>query len=442
VQTEISMMSKDALRSKVSPAAQAPKPYAFYLLFLLALVNLLNVFDKLILSMALEPIKQEFSLSDGQMGLIAGLSLALFNAIAMVPIGMLADRTNRRNLISVCLAIWSLATACGGMASTWIQLLLTRIVVGIGEAGGGPPSLSMISDTFPQEKRATVLSIFSLTTAMGGMLALALGGWMVSHYGWRMTLIAAGAPGLVLSLLLFLTVKEPARAGRHAADACPADRPGLKRVFGYFWTCRSLRHIGLGIMLIAFVISAIAAWTPAYLMRTFDVPLGQVGFMLGGASLVALVGAPLGGVLADRLARRDRRWWCWIVAITVGSGGLFLLGFTSASTTAAAIGFFAAYTFVIAVWYGPSYGMVQTLVVPQMRATMTAICYMGGNVIGFGLGTQSIGLLSDALRPVAGAESLRYAMMILIAVAGWAVFHFIMAARTLREDLATVDERQ
>lgn len=442
MRTDISVAAGDAAASQASPNPHALKFSAYYLLFLLALVNLLNALDKLILSIVLEPIKQEFSLSDSQMGLIAGLSLALFNAAAMVPIGVLADRVNRRNLIATCLAIWSMATALGGMAANWVQLLLSRVVVGVGEAGGGPASLSMISDTFPPERRATALSIFSLTSGMGGMLALALGGWIASHYGWRATLIAAGAPGLAISLLLYLTLKEPVRGRLDAASLAPAAKAGVKRTFGYFWACRSLRHIGFGIVLVSFVISATAAWTPAYLARTHHLPLAHIGFLLGGAHLVALAGPPLGGLLADRLARRDQRWWCWIVAIALALAAACLAGFTTASTPAAALGFVTAYSLVVMVWYGPSYGTVQTLVAPHMRATMTAIFYMAGNIIGFGLGTQSVGLLSDLLHPVAGQDALRYAMMVLILVALWAAVHFIIAARSLRTDLATIRDRQ
>lgn len=417
------------------PPARIPLS-AWYMLFVLALVNMFNALDKVILSMLVEPIKQEFQLSDGQMGLIAGLALAIFNAGAMVPVGILADRINRRNLICVCLCIWSAATALGGTVANWWQLLLTRIVVGAGEAGGGPPSLSMIADRFPPEKRSTAASLFYVTAPVGSILAVGVGGWIAMHYGWRMTLVMAGIPGVFLALILLLTVREPQREGSGAAAS--QVRSTFRDTIAFMWRSRSLFHLGIAICLVSFVISAISAWTPAYLIRSHGMRLDQIGFFLSIAHFAALLGAVGGGMLSDRLASRDKRWWCWLVAIGVGLAGLSLIGFTMAQTVVGALVFFGIYTLAISFWFGPSYGTVQSLVGSHMRSTTTAILYMGGNIIGYGLGTQTVGLLSDAFAPGMGPDALRYALMLLIGVALWAVVHFTIAARSLRADLAAV----
>lgn len=414
----------------------SPAKGAYYLLFILALVNLFNALDKMILSMLIEPIKAEFVLNDTQIGLLAGLSLAFFNAVAMVPLGMLADRTNRRNLIAFCLTIWSAATALGGMASSYVQLLLSRIVVGIGEAGGGPPSLSMISDSFPRERRATALSFFYITAPLGGVLALAVGGWIASHYGWRATLLAAGIPGIVLATILFLTVKEPVRGAYESNQAETVQKASFKETLAYIIRCKSLRHLAIGITLISFVLSALNSWSPAYLIRSHGMTLSQIGFLLALVHATGLLGPLIGGALSDRLAKDDQRWWCWIVAIGTSLAGLSIIGFTLSESGYAALAFNGLFTLAISVWYGPSYGTVQSLAPPHMRATITATLYMSGNIIGFGIGTQTIGLLSDYLSPDKGTESLRYALMLLILVAAWSALHFTLAARTLRRDLA------
>ena len=413
---------------------------AWYMLFVLALVNMFNALDKVILSMLVEPIKQEFQLSDGQMGLIAGLALAIFNAGAMVPVGMLADRINRRNLICLCLCIWSAATAMGGMVTNWGQLLLTRVVVGAGEAGGGPPSLSMIADRFPPEKRSTAASLFYVTAPVGGILAVGVGGWIATHYGWRMTLIMAGIPGVLLALILLLTVREPQREGSGAAVS--QARSTFRDTIAFMWRSRSLFHLGIAICLVSFVISAISAWTPAYLVRSHGMRLDQIGFFLSIAHFLGLLGAVGGGMLSDRLALRDKRWWSWLVANGVGLAALSLIGFTLSRTAAGTLVCFGIYTLAISFWFGPSYGTVQSLVGSHMRSTATAVLYMGGNIIGYGLGTQTVGLLSDAFGASAGQDALRYALMLLIGVALWAMLHFTIAARSLRADLAAVRDGQ
>lgn len=430
--------AQDAAHHAGQGAAARIPLSAWYMLFVLSLVNMFNALDKVILSMLVEPIKHEFHLSDTQMGLIAGLALALFNAAAMVPVGMLADRVNRRNLISVCLCIWSAATALGGMATHWAQLLVSRIVVGAGEAGGGPPSLSMIADRFPPEKRTTAASLFYVTASVGGMLAVGVGGWIAAHHGWRMTLIAAGIPGVALAALLFLTVREPPRGqfDQQRGDT----RATFGEVLRYMWVRRSLFHMGIAICLVSFVISAIGTWAPAFFVRTQGLKLDQIGLFLSAAHVVGLVGSVGGGMLADRLALRDKRWWCWLVAMGLGCAALSILAFTMAVSQNATLIAFGFYTLAISFWYGPSYGTVQSLVRPHMRSTATAMLYMGGNIIGYGLGTQSVGLLSDLFKATMGADALRFALMPLIGVALWAMCHFLIAARSLRHDFTAAQD--
>ena len=300
---------------------------ATYMLLLLSGVSFLNAVDKLILAILVEPVKTEFGLSDGQMGMLTGLAISVSTAIAMIPVGMLADKTNRRNLVAICLLIWSSLTALGGMAQSYLQLLVSRMLVGFGEAGGGPPALSIISDLFPRAKRATALSIFYVAAPIGHMTALAAGGWIADHYGWRATLVAAGAPGVLLATLLFCTGSEPVR-GASDIDKTPTGGAGLSEALRYILSCRSLLHLGAGITLVSFALSGLGIWAPAYLVRSHGMPLQQVGPILAVVQGAAVVGPILGATFADRLAAKDRRWWCWIVAIGVGCGAAVLPAFS------------------------------------------------------------------------------------------------------------------
>jgi MFS family permease len=204
-----------------------------YTLFILMLTYSCNVMDRNILTMVLEPIRHEFALSDTQLGLLSGLSFAIFYAVAGLPLGLAADRLNRRNLIFVCLTLWSGMTALCGMAGSFVQLLVARIGVGVGEAGGGPPAMAMISDLFSAKRRATAISAFYLASPLGSLVSFAGGGWLAQHYGWRTAFYAAGVPGLILAAVLILTVREPPRGlsdVKSEATPAAAHKPSLRRL--------------------------------------------------------------------------------------------------------------------------------------------------------------------------------------------------------------------
>ncbi|ARS28722.1 MFS transporter [Sphingomonas sp. KC8] len=405
----------------------------YYVLGLLALVYSFNTMDRTILSVLIEPIKAEFRVSDSQMGLATGLAFAVFNALAALPLGLLADRGNRRNVIVACLSVWSAMTAFGGMVTSFPQLVATRILVAAGEAGGGPSAMSMISDIFPRTSRATAISVLFLAAPVGGMIALAGGGWLAGHYGWRITLIAAGLPGLVVALLLFLTVAEPPR-GRFDGVVV-AEKPPLRSTLGFVFGSPTLRHLMAGMMLITFVLSGVGAWGPSFFVRSHGMSLQQIGPALALAHSTAFVSIFLGGFVSDRLSRRDQRWWPWTVAIGLLLAAPCLLAVLLVPDPMVALVANGLYTLFLSIWFGPSFGMVQSLVPPRMRGTATALVYLVNNIVGFGLGIQLTGLLSDSLVHL-GPDSLRYALTIMVGVILWAALHFILAARTLRGELA------
>lgn len=405
----------------------------YYALGLLALVYSFNTMDRTILSVLIEPIKAEFRVSDSQMGLASGLAFALFNALAALPLGLLADRGNRRNVIAACLSVWSAMTALGGMVANFPQLVATRILVAAGEAGGAPSAMSMISDIFPRSSRATAISILFLAAPVGGMIALAGGGWLAGHYGWRVTLIAAGLPGLAVALLLFLTVAEPPR-GRF--DGTPAeDKPPLRTTLGFVFGSPTLRHLMAGMMLITFVLSGVGAWGPSFFVRSHGMSLQAIGPALALAHGAAFASIFLGGWVSDRLSRRDQRWWPWTVAVGLMLAAPCLLVMLLAPDPMTALIANGFYTLFLSIWYGPAFGMVQGIVPPRMRGAATALVYLLNNIVGFGLGIQLTGLLSDTLARL-GPDSLRYALTIMVGALLWAALHFILAARTLRGEPA------
>jgi predicted MFS family arabinose efflux permease len=407
-----------------------------YTLLILGLVYSCNVMDRNILTILLDPIKREFKLSDSELGLLSGLSFAIFYALAGLPLGAAADRLNRRNLIVVCLTLWSGMTAVCGLSRSFVQLLVARIGVGVGEAGGAPAAMAIISDLFPASQRATAISAFYLASPIGSMAAFAGGGWVTQHYGWRWGFLAAGIPGLLLVLVLLLTVREPPRGLSDKAPAVAKTQP-LSETLRFILSQRSLIHMISGTALVVFVVSGIGTWSASFFIRSHGFSMGQIGPILALSNgVVGFIGTLAGGLLVDRLGRHDDRRRCWALAAVCVAMGPLIVGCVLVPSAAASVAFYTLYILVSFTWYGPVNGLCQSLVEVRMRATISSVVYLIGNLLGFGLGSQIIGLLSDFLSARAGAESLRYGMLIAAVFSLWAGLHYFLAARTVRQDLA------
>ena len=433
-------MTSEAGVIAVTAHGQADDPMVgrreYYILLMLGLAYGFNTLDRVVMSVLIEPLKAEFAISDTQIGLLTGFAFALFNGLAVIPLGILADRVSRKNVLSACFATWSAMTAMGGLAQSFVQLMLLRITVGASEAGCSSPSLSMIADSFPPARRATATSVFYIFAPIGGMVALAVGGWLVGHYGWRITLLAAGLPGMLVAALVFFTVTEPKRGRYDAPRPKMQKRASFRDALRSITQCPALLHLVIGITLIAFFVSAITTWKIPFFLRSYGLSIQQVGPVLAILELAAIIGPLLGGALSDSLALRDKRWWCWFVAISLAVGATANLVLTGTNGLFSAIASLAIYTLALSLWFGPSYSLVQSLAPSHVRTTILATLALLTNVVGFGLGTQVMGILSDLLAPTFGHESLRYALMTLTVVGFWGAFHFILASRTLVADLA------
>jgi len=428
--------------SREARSAPYSNAFSYYVLAIFLLASIVSVVDRSVLNVVLQPIKQEFGVGDTELGLLSGLAFALFFATLGIPIAAWADRANRRNILALAIAVWSVMTALCGFATSFLFLILFRIGTAVGEAGGAPPTQSLISDYFTQDKRATALSIYAMGATLGGMAGNLIGGWGNDLFGWRETFVIAGVPGLLVAFLVFVTVREPPRGASDRAAPPPASAkaPPFMDVLRHLWQRRSFRHMSLAVAVQSFAIFGGAGFGPTYLNRTFDMPLREAGSWLAGFTIFAAAGTLLGGIVADRLstARNDRRWYMWVP----GWGALVIVPAQLLVFLAPSFGYIPPAWILMVIlgssFLGPSYAMTQALVTPQMRAVAAAILIFLTTVIGQGLGPTAVGALSDLLAPVSGVSSLRYAIAIVSLMNLWAVIHYFLAARTLREDLDAV----
>ncbi|MDA8619138.1 MFS transporter [Luminiphilus sp.] len=410
--------------------------YRWTVLVMLTLVYTFNFIDRQILVILQEPIKADLGLSDAQLGLLTGFSFALVYVTAGIPIAWLADRANRRNIVAASLAFWSLMTAMSGLVQNYGQLLVARLGVGVGEAGGTPPAHSMISDYFPPSSRGTALSFYSMGIYIGVLFGFAAGGWIAENFGWRNAFFVIGIPGILYAFAVLWVVKEPKRghfdpagAGAPAQSSLSETMAGLRRR-PTFW------YLSVGCAFSAFISYGNGNFMPSFLMRNHGLSLTEVGVILGLISgLSGATGTFLGGYMADRLATRDMRWYLWIPIL----GGLSamipayytLLGENTTFIVAAMI----PSQILSALYLGPCIATCHNLVSPGMRAMASAILYFVLNLIGLGLGPLTVGILSDFYAEPFGDDNLRYAMASVLSIGFLGVYFLWMGTRSLNRDL-------
>jgi MFS family permease len=403
-------------------------------LFLLTLTYFFSYMDRQILSILLEPIRADLKLSDTQLGLLSGLAFAVFYATLGIPVARLADRSNRRNIIAISLAVWSFFTAVCGLAQNFVQLLLARIGVGIGEAGSSPPSHSMIADLYPPDRRAGAMAIYTSGVVLGGGFGTMIGGYLAYEYGWRIAIMAVGLPGIALAVIVRMLVVEPPRGMSDPSRAVPSEQPPLGDGFRTIWAEPAARHLVMGVTLTSLIGYALAAFGPAFYMRSFGLDVRTVGLILG--PLVAIIGTisgVVGGIIADRWARkRGLHVQAWLVAILKSIALPFLLTMYLSTDVRMAIPVYAIAVLFQSSYLGPTFALLQGLAPLRLRAMWAAITLLVINLIGLGLGPTAIGALSDFYRPFVGEESLRYASLTGALVTPWAIFHYWRAGVLLK----------
>ncbi len=417
-------------------AATPSRARARWVLFVLVVVYAVNFIDRNILAVLLQPIKEELGASDTEMGFLTGFAFAVFYTFAGIPIARIADRGSRRNLMAVGIAFWSVMTAACGLARGFGELALARIGVGVGEASATPAAHSLISDYFPPERRTQAIAIYNSGASIGVLFGLLLGGWLQQTFGWRVAFAVVGLPGVLVALLVWVSVAEPPRGGSEGIQD-PGESPDLRATLRHLAALRTFRHVALAASLYGMTAYGVLNWAPTFLRRVHELSYAEVGFKLGLViGLGGAAGALLGGVLCDRLSKRDVRWLVWVPALA-GVGLLPCFGvFTLSDDPGLALAAFLPVNLLNVVFAAPTYAIAQGLARLRMRAMASAIVLFVLNLIGLGLGPVLVGVLSDALEPRFGNEAIRYALLAVIAANLWAAAHSLLAARTLRRDLA------
>ncbi len=412
--------------------------YRWYVVVVLTLVGVLNVVDRQILAILLEPIKEELGASDTQMGFLTGFAFVLFYSLASLPLARVADQRRRVTLITTCVAVWSSFTILAGRVANFGQLALARFGLGIGEAGSGPASQSIVADYFGPEERALPMAFIAASVPIGLMVSFFVGGYLVESVGWRATLFWVGAPGLVLGAVVGLTVREPARGASEHSHA-EVRSYGLSETLSDLWSLRSFRWIVLGASLDVFAGYVLLVWSPSYLMRVHGMGPAEAGAWLGTASGVGgIAGTFLGGAFAQRMGRTDLRWLLKAPALTCALAAPCAFLFLTMPGQYAPYFFFGVMFFGPAM-YGPVLTLTQGLAKVRMRAMAAAILTLLYSLIGIGLGPLATGMLSDALTPSLGDHAIRYAMGLSMVGFLGATAAFLMGSRHLEGDLPAAD---
>jgi predicted MFS family arabinose efflux permease len=408
-----------------------------YMLFILTLVYACHLIDRTIVLVLLDPIKHEYGLSDTQLGLFSGFIFAMGTVAAALPLGTLADRRSRKTILGICIAIWSTMTLLCGFAWSYGSLLALRFGVGAAEAGLQPTALSMVADEVPARKRAKAVAIVHIGSPLGTLVGFVLGGWIASHMGWRPALLLVGVPGLLLAVVVLVTLREPRREHVTTDD----NAISIGDFFGMIWRDKALLHVVAGAIILWLCTSSSSAWWASFLTRSHGVPIATVGMIMAGtAGFGGIVGNFIAGTLSERVAqgRQDR------LALIAVTGALIyfplsIVTLMADSLTVVVICLFLQMSSYFLV-FTPAYSLAMGLAGPGIRGRTAALMSMGATAIGYGLGSQLTGVLSDALRPTAGDESLRYALLIMMVTMLWAAAHFgAVYAKLRKRPVATVD---
>lgn len=412
-----------------------------FTLAVLTAVYSLNLVDRSLIGLLLQPIKIDLHLSDTQLGFVTGIAFALFYATLGVPIARWADRGNRVTICSAALAIGGIAVSASILITTYFQLVIARIAAAVGEAGCKPPSYSLVGDFFPgSAERTRAMAIYHAGGAAAASLAYVVGGWVNELYGWRTTLLVVGGlPCLVIALVARLTVVEP-RTQTAKAPGSPVHQLPMIETLSVLWGSRSFRHLSLALILIYTMGSGLGPWKAVYLMRIHHMGTGELGAWLGAAVGIGSVASILlGGYLASHWLANNERAQMWMC----GSGVALLVpcyvAFLTVPQKHQALLILIPIYLLPGLYIAPTYVLMQRLVPNEMRATALASVMLFVHLIGIGVGTQVVGILSDALASTFGHASLRYAMLAVSSVAIWAAYHFWKAGQTIVADLSAAN---
>ncbi|MDP3676758.1 MAG: MFS transporter [Novosphingobium sp.] len=407
----------------------------WYVLFIMMLAYTINIADRYVMSTVLEPIRLELGLTDSGVAFLTGVSLALFYVTMGLPLSWIADRHNRRNLLAISMTVWSGMTALCGMSQGYVQLLLARIGVGIGEAGGTPACNSIVGDYFPADRRAMAMTIFALGAPIGAWLGADMAGAVAAQYGWRAAFFVLGIPGLFLALVVFLTIKEPARGQLDAVSE--SDAPSFRETMRFLWSQKAAVHGMMGSGLSALWGWGLMWFTPTFIQRTYGLDVGEAGGVVGPIHLIMGIGASLltAWVVAQPAYRDPRKIVRLLGVVTAVATIPSIIAYWTDSLQVATLMW---WIFIPAIYFyiGPAFALVQNLSPPRMRAMFVAVSLLIANVFNLIIAPQGVGLLSDYFAGPDGADaaSLRLALLVLAPTGFWAAFHYWRAEKYIVED--------
>lgn len=397
--------------------AAGGRGYRYLVVAMLTLVYTFNFIDRQLLSVLAEPVRKELSLSDTQLGMLTGLAFALFYTTFGIPLAWLADRTRRIWVVTASLTAWSLFSAGCGLAQNFLHLALMRIGVGVGEAGGSPPSHSLISDYFPAAERGTALGLISIGAPLGGSLGVILGGGIAATYGWRTAFLALGLAGVVLALIVLLVVREPRRGRLDAAGDAAEPSPPLGVGVAAFFADPVLRWTAIAAGFSAFTAFGFGSWAPAFLMRVRGMSLHDLSIYFGlTMGLCGIIGTAGSGWLVDRLRHVSPRAYALVPAVASLAGLPFFMGFLLAPSWPLALTLFVGAGVAMGVYLAPCMTIVQNAVAPSRRALSSALFMFVFNLIGMGGGPLFVGMASDLAHSRSGEMSLQIGLAALVPV--------------------------
>jgi len=423
----------------LQPADLKPVRGAWPVLAILCFVYVLNFLDRQLLSILAKPIQDELGVTDGQLGLIGGLYFALFYCLISIPVGWLADRTNRVRVLAFACGLWSLATMACGLSANYPQLVLARMTVGVGEAGGVPPSYAIITDYFPPGRRGTALGLFNLGPPIGQALGVAFGAAIAAAYSWRAAFLVLGATGVVAALVVLFGVREPERGGLDRAAGVPA-----KPAPAGFWPTVRMFFANPALLLVALASAATQIvtygagnFTTLFLMREKGMTLPDVSLWY---ALVVAVGMGGGifvsGRVIDRFTRRTRAAYATVPALTLSLAIAPYLAFVWAPSWPPALAFLLGPTFLNYFYLSSAVALVQEEVAPEQRVLSGALLLLVMNLVGMGVGPTFVGMVSDAVKASHPGHSLQFAFYALAPVYLVAIGLFLALARVLSREEA------
>ncbi len=436
------MLGDVPLKTAEPNAQTKPTPaYSWAVLGVLTAVQTSHGIDRAIIGLVLEPLGRDFELSDGQLGVLAGFAYGIFFALAAIPFGVAVDRFNRRNIMAAALTVWSAATAFCGLASGFWSLFVGRSMVGIAEAAGSPTGISILSDYFDKDRRATAIGIWYLSSGIGLAIAFIVGGAIVQTYGWRWAFMAAGIPGLVLMPVLLLAVREPVRGGldeKLPASGQPiAAEAGLRARIGELLSRPGLAHCILAIVLIATGIYGMSTWLTTFLIRVHGFEISDAGMLIAIAyGVLGSVGGLAAGWAVDMLNRRkggfrpDRTALFGAIipfaSALTGLGTVYFQDVTLVIVSMLTCGFFSAS------YNGPIYSVIAHQAGPKLRGLAVSLVQLGANLIGVGAGAYLIGAISEA---VGGTRGVAWGIGFAMIFVAWGGIHLLLATRSIKRSL-------